>query len=121
MVKLYIGNLLYEVTDDDLRNHFSSYGNIIDAAVVRYQKSQRSKGYGFVTFETEDQAQAAIAALHGTDLRGRKLVVSKAKSPVNSTPLASGGKPEEKENASPIRSFFGTIFQKNGKRSQEES
>lgn len=79
-VKLFVGNLLYEVTDDDLHHLFSQYGNVQRAEIVRYGKSKRSKGFGYVFLESPDQADAAIAALHEQDFQGRRLIVSPARS-----------------------------------------
>jgi RNA recognition motif-containing protein len=77
--KLYVGNLLYEVTDADLNELFSPYGEVQSAEVVRYRKSKRSKGYGFVVFTTAESANAALEALNNTDYRGRKLMLAIAK------------------------------------------
>lgn len=79
--KLYVGNLLYEVTDDDLRELFSQAGAVSTANIVRYPDSGRSKGFGFVEMENPEDAQKAIDMLNGQDLRGRKLVVSEARPP----------------------------------------
>ncbi len=77
--KLYVGNLLYEVTDEDLKNHFSTVGNVVSATVIRFRDTGRSKGFGFVEMETEEGAQKAIDSLNGQDFKGRKLIVSQAR------------------------------------------
>lgn len=79
--KLYVGNLLYEVTDEDLKTHFSTVGNVVSASVIRYRDTGRSKGFGFVEMETEDQAKQAIETMNGQDFKGRKMVVSEARPP----------------------------------------
>lgn len=79
--KLYVGNLLYEVVDEDLKTLFSQVGNVVSASVIRFQDNGRSKGFGFVEMETEEAAQKAIDTLNGQDFRERKLVVSEAKPP----------------------------------------
>jgi RNA recognition motif-containing protein len=79
--KLYVGNLLYEVSDDDLKNLFAQAGNVVSATVIRYQDSGRSKGFGFVEMSTEEEAQKAIDTFNGLDNQGRKLVVSEARPP----------------------------------------
>lgn len=79
--KLYVGNLLYEVTDEELKDLFSQAGNVVSASVIRYQDSGRSKGFGFVEMETEEAAQKAIETFNGQDNKGRKLVVSEARPP----------------------------------------
>ncbi len=78
--KIYVGNLLYEVTDEELRQLFLPYGDVVSAEVVRYKKSRRSKGFGYVKMGNPDQAQAAMAALNDQDYRGRRLFLQPAKS-----------------------------------------
>ena len=79
--KLYVGNLLYEVTDEDLKNLFSPAGNVVSAVVIKFRDTGRSKGFGFVEMETEEAAQKAIDTLNGQDNQGRKLIVSEARPP----------------------------------------
>lgn len=79
--KLYVGNLLYEVTDEELKELFSQAGNVVSSAVIRYQDTGRSKGFGFVEMDTEEAAQKAIDMFNGQDNKGRKLVVSEARPP----------------------------------------
>ena len=79
--KLYVGNLLYEITDEDLKALFGAAGNVVSAAVIRYQDTGRSKGFGFVEMDTEEAAQKAVDTLNGQDHKGRKLVVSEARPP----------------------------------------
>lgn len=79
--KLYVGNLLYEVTDEDLKNQFGTVGSVVSATVIKFRDSGRSKGFGFVEMETEEEAQKAIEMFHQQDFKGRKLVVSEARPP----------------------------------------
>lgn len=79
--KLYVGNLLYEVTEDDLSAQFGQVGPVVSSSIIRYADSGRSKGFGFVEMENDDDAQKAIDQLNGTDYKGRKLVVSEARPP----------------------------------------
>ena len=79
--KLYVGNLLYETTDEDLKQTFSAAGNVVSATIIRYRDTGRSKGFGFVEMETEEAAQKAIDTLNGQDSKGRRLVVSEARPP----------------------------------------
>ncbi|MCX7881227.1 MAG: RNA-binding protein [Patescibacteria group bacterium] len=79
--KLYVGNLLYEVTDEDLKNHFSQAGNVVSTNVIRFRDTGRSKGFGFVEMEDEEGAKKAVDTLNGQDFKGRKLVVSEARPP----------------------------------------
>ena len=79
--KLYVGNLLYETTDEELKNLFAQAGNVVSATVIRYRDTGRSKGFGFIEMSTEEEAQKAIDTFNGQDNRGRKLVVSEARPP----------------------------------------
>lgn len=79
--KLYAGNLLYEITDEDLKNHFSTVGTVVSASVIKFRDSGRSKGFGFVEMSTDEEAKKAIDTLNGTDFKGRKLIVSEARPP----------------------------------------
>ncbi len=78
MKKLFIGNLSWEVTSDDLRAFFGSYGTVIDAVVIKDKMTGRSRGFGFVEMETEEQAQKALDG-NGKDLKGRNMNVNMAK------------------------------------------
>ena len=77
--KLYVGNLLYEITDEELTQLFSQAGAVTSAQVIRYQDTGRSKGFGFVEIASEEDAQKAIDMFNGQDNKGRKLVVSEAR------------------------------------------
>lgn len=79
--KLYVGNLLYEVSDEDLKSHFSTVGTVLTATVIRFRDSGRSKGFGFVEMGSEEEAQKAIDTFNDQDFKGRKLVVSEARPP----------------------------------------
>jgi RNA recognition motif-containing protein len=88
--KLYVGNLGYGVTSSDLEQLFSAHGQIRSAEVIMDRTSGRSKGFGFVEMETDQEAQAAISALNGQQHDGRALTVNEAK-PRESRPGGSGG------------------------------
>lgn len=79
--KLYVGNLLYEVSDEDLKSQFSQVGNVVSATVIRYRDTGRSKGFGFVEMGSEEEAKKAIEMMNGQDFKGRKMVVSEARPP----------------------------------------
>ncbi len=79
--KLYVGNLPYSVNSDELRKIFSEFGEVVDAIVLSDKFSGRSKGFGFVTFATEEMAQSAIEGLNGKEVGGRNLVVNIARPP----------------------------------------
>lgn len=77
--KLYVGNLPYTVTDDQLKQYFASAGNVISATVIIDKFSNKSKGFGFVEFETDEEAQKAIEMFNGKEFEGRELVVNEAR------------------------------------------
>lgn len=79
--KLFVGNLNYQVTSEDLRAKFSEYGEVVDCIVLTDKFSGRSKGFGFVTFASEDQANAALEATNGQPLMERAMAVSIARPP----------------------------------------
>src|SRR6184192_3745663 len=77
--KLYVGNLSYDTTDSDLQNLFVAHGTVQSAQVIMDRDAGRSKGFGFVEMDTQDQAQAAITALNGQEVNGRTLTVNEAR------------------------------------------
>ncbi|MBK7631636.1 MAG: RNA-binding protein [Ignavibacteriales bacterium] len=77
--KLFVGSLPWSANDEDLQNAFAAHGNVISAKVVTDKETRRSRGFGFVEFETEAEATAAIQALNGSELKGRNIIVSEAK------------------------------------------
>ncbi|MHB1422565.1 MAG: RNA recognition motif domain-containing protein [Gemmataceae bacterium] len=83
--KLYVGNLGYGMTDGELEKLFTTYGTVQSAQVIMDRETGRSKGFGFVEMGSDQEAQAAIAALNGKDSNGRALNVNEAK------PRESGG------------------------------
>ncbi len=77
--KLYIGNLSYSTTSSDLEALLASHGTVLSAEVISDRTTGQSKGFGFVEMNSEEEAQAAIAALDGQDSDGRTLKVNEAK------------------------------------------
>src|SRR5438876_8207620 len=77
--KLYVGNLAYTVTDSDLEQMFAAYGTVQSAQIIMDRDTGRSKGFGFVEMGSDQEAQAAIAAMNGKDSGGRSLTVNEAK------------------------------------------
>ncbi len=77
--KMYVGNLPYGVTDNDLHNLFGQHGSVRSAQVIKDRDTGRSKGFGFVEMDNTDQAQAAIDALNGQEVNGRALTVNEAR------------------------------------------
>lgn len=76
--KLFVGNLPFSMTDDQLKQIFSAHGNVVSANIVIDKFSQRSKGFAFVEFETEEEAAAAMQALDGSEQDGRNIAVKEA-------------------------------------------
>jgi len=77
--KLYVGNLPFSITQEELINLFSEYGEVSEAAIITNKFSGRSKGFGFVTLADDEQAARAITEMNGKDVQGRPLVVNEAK------------------------------------------
>ena len=77
--RLYVGNLPYKATDEDLTALFSSAGNVASARVMRDMATGRARGFGFVEMATDEAAQKAIEQFHEHEMDGRKLVVNEAK------------------------------------------
>jgi len=89
--KLYVGNLGYAVTSSDLEKMFEAHGTVESAQVIMDRDSGRSKGFGFVEMKTDQEAQAAIAALNGQDSGGRALTVNEARPKTEGGRGGSGG------------------------------
>src|SRR3954470_22815450 len=88
--KIYVGNLSYNVTSSDLEQLFTSHGQVQSAEVISDRATGRSKGFGFVEMSSDEEAQAAITALNGTEHDGRNLTVNEAK-PKEDRPRGGGG------------------------------
>ncbi|HWB55099.1 MAG TPA: RNA-binding protein [Tepidisphaeraceae bacterium] len=88
--KLYVGNLSYDVDSSALQELFTPHGTVESAEVISDRDTGRSKGFGFVQMGTDDEANAAIAALNGTQHDGRALTVNEAK-PRENRPRSGGG------------------------------
>ncbi|KAJ7755710.1 hypothetical protein DFH07DRAFT_821534 [Mycena maculata] len=78
MSKIYVGNLSWNTTDDSLREAFGQYGQVVDSIVMKDRETQRSRGFGFVTFNSAEEADAAINGLNDQELDGRRLKVNLA-------------------------------------------
>ena len=90
--KLYVGNLDYGVTDSVLEQMFAAHGTVESAQVIMDRDTGRSKGFGFVEMKTDQEAQAAIAALNGKEVDGRSLTVNEAKPRTEGGRGGSGGR-----------------------------
>lgn len=89
-MRIYVGNLPYSVTDEDLRDAFSEFGELASAEVVKDKFSGQSKGFGFVDMPNNSEADTAIKALNDQPLKGRKLTVNEAR-PRADRPRGGGG------------------------------
>lgn len=90
--KLYVGNLGYGISDDDLEKIFAAHGSVRSAQVIKDRDTGQSKGFGFVEMSSDEEAQAAISALNGKEIDGRAVVVNEAR------PKESGGRRGGKGN-----------------------
>lgn len=79
MYKLFVGGLPFATTEDELRDTFAAHGTVASAVVVKDRDTGRSKGFGFVEFENDDEGKAAEKALNGADLGGRSITVNEAR------------------------------------------
>jgi cold-inducible RNA-binding protein len=78
-VKLYVGNLTFNTTEQDLQEQFSRYGQVSSAIIITDRDTGRSRGFAFVELDSKESAQAAIEALNGKELDGRALTVNEAR------------------------------------------
>jgi RNA recognition motif-containing protein len=90
-MNIYVGNLPFETTADELKEMFAAYGEVSTANVITDRFSGKSKGFGFVEMPDAAQAQAAISAMAGKDLKGRPLTVSEAKPRPGGARTGGGG------------------------------
>lgn len=88
--KLYVGNLSFQTTSEDLRQHFAQIGNVESASVVEDRMTGRSRGFGFVEMTTPEEAAAAIEQLNGKDFGGRNLTVNEARPRTDRGPGGGG-------------------------------
>lgn len=92
-MNIYVGNLSYQLTEDELKSAFEAHGEVESARIVNDRDTGRSKGFGFVEMPEKDQATAAIEALNGSELGGRTITVNEArpKAPRNNRGGGRGG------------------------------
>lgn len=108
MTNIFIANLDFDISSDDLRATFSQFGTVSYAHVVYDNKTKKSKGYGYVEMEDTDQAINAIKALNGMDVNGRKLDV-KIASPKGSRPKSNDTKEEKPKFEKPRNKTVKTV------------
>lgn len=88
-MNIYVGNLSYKTTDDDLRQHFERFGEVSSAAVITDRTTGQSKGFGFVEMPNKNEADEAIEQTNGAEMNGRQLRVNEAQP----RPRSGGGGP----------------------------
>ena len=88
--KMYVGNLSYDVTQEELQALFEAHGAVSDVFIVKDRESGRPRGFAFVTMETKESMDAAIEALNGADFMGRNLAINEAR-PREERPSGGGG------------------------------
>jgi RNA recognition motif-containing protein len=91
--KIFVGNLSFDTTENDLQDAFAAFGTVTEANLMLDRTTNRSRGFAFVTMSTAEEAQKAIAALNGKDMGGRALTVNIAK-PREERPPGGGGRRE---------------------------
>jgi cold-inducible RNA-binding protein len=89
--KLFVGNLSFNTTENDLQDAFAAHGTVTEANLMMDRVSGRPRGFGFVTMSTPEEAQKAIAAMNGAQLDGRALTVNIAR-PREERPAGGGGR-----------------------------
>jgi RNA recognition motif-containing protein len=78
-MEIYVGNLSWSTSDQELTDAFAAYGNVEKASIISDRDSGRSKGFGFVTMNDDDEANKAIEGMNGTEMGGRNLKVNEAR------------------------------------------
>lgn len=91
MTNIFVGNLKYEVTEDELRELFSQHGEVQSVAIIRDRATGQSKGFGFVEMPNTNEAQNVIQALNLQELRGRAMTVNEARPREERAPRGGGG------------------------------
>ena len=89
--KLFVGNLSFNTTENDLQDTFAAHGTVVEASMMMDRESGRPRGFGFVTMSTPEEAQKAIDALNGAQLDGRALTVNVARPKTDRPPGGGGG------------------------------
>jgi RNA recognition motif-containing protein len=90
-MKLYVGNLAFETTGDDLKTLFAEAGTVESVSLIEDRETGRSRGFGFVEMQTKEEGTAAVEKFNGTEFGGRPLKVNEAKPRENRTQRYSGG------------------------------
>jgi RNA recognition motif-containing protein len=90
-MNIYVGNLAYSVTDEDLKNAFEAYGEVESARVIKDRDTGRAKGFGFVEMPDSGEANAAIEGINGKEISGRSVNVNEARPRPPRTERRGGG------------------------------
>ena len=91
-MKIYIGNMSYDTTEENLRQAFGEFGEVVSVNIITDRDSGRPKGFGFVEMGSKEEATAAIEALNGQDMNGRQVNVNEAKPRTDSGNRGGGGR-----------------------------
>jgi cold-inducible RNA-binding protein len=91
--KLFVGNLSFDITENDLKDAFAAHGTVMETNLMMDRETGRPRGFGFITMSSAEEAQKAISALNGSQLGGRALTVNIAK-PREERPAGGGGRRE---------------------------
>jgi RNA recognition motif-containing protein len=78
-MNIYVGNLPWGLSEEDLREAFEAFGEVVSIKIIQDKFTGRSRGFGFVEMPTQEEGEAAISALNGKDLKGREIVVNQAR------------------------------------------
>lgn len=106
-MNLYVGNLPYRMTDDQLRQEFEQYGQVASCTIIMDKATGQSKGFGFLEMPSREEAEAAITGLNGREIQGRRLNVNEARPRENSGgggyrsaggPGGGGGSRQQRDN-----------------------
>lgn len=102
--KLFVGNLSFNTTENDLQSAFAAHGQVMESNLMMDRMTGRSRGFAFVSFSTPEEAQRAIEAMHGAQLDGRALTVNIARPKEERAPSGGGGGSRDR---GPRRDFGG--------------
>ena len=89
-MNIYVGNLPYKAQEDEIRDMFQSFGDVASVRIITDHETGRSKGFGFVEMDDDEQAKAAIEELNGVDMQGRPLTVNEARPRAPREPRSGG-------------------------------
>ncbi|HWF20204.1 MAG TPA: RNA-binding protein [Verrucomicrobiae bacterium] len=92
--KLFVGNLSFKITENDLQDTFAAHGTVIEANLMMDRATGRPRGFGFVTMSTDEEAANAVSALNGKSIDGRALTVNIARPREERAPGGGGGRPQ---------------------------